>query len=260
MTNLTQLTTLIIDNIESNYIQEIVNHLSSLPILSSLTITSIGYIKNQNDVYKKIFRLPGLKYCQMLIDTRQHLLPLYTATNKFSSIEYLVINNKVSLNQVDSLLSYVPQLRRLSFGHLNGSRGIRIHKTSISLNYLTDVSLELYDVSFNDFELLVTNFFRQVQVLRIAICCTAYFNHSMEYLNADRWERLISTHMANLSIFDFQHQHRIARCPDTRATFEAQVNKFNSLFWMKRQWFFEYQYQQITWTKIAIFYSTNPYR
>jgi hypothetical protein len=49
MTNFTRLETVIINNIQSDYIEEVVNHLSSLSVLSSLTIISIGYIKNQND-------------------------------------------------------------------------------------------------------------------------------------------------------------------------------------------------------------------
>ncbi|CAF4285755.1 unnamed protein product, partial [Rotaria sordida] len=61
--NLTQLTTFIINNIESNYIEHIFNHLASLIIIS------IDNIKNQNDIYYKIFRLPTLKYCQLLIET-----------------------------------------------------------------------------------------------------------------------------------------------------------------------------------------------
>jgi hypothetical protein len=260
ITNFTRLETLIINNIEADSIEQVVNHLSSLPVLSSLTITSSDYIKDQNDIYEKLFRLPALKYCQILIETKQYLQPLSIATKEFSPIEHLVIKNKVSLNQLDSLLSYVPQLHCLSFGHLDGSRGSRLRRSSITLNYLTNVSLEVYSVGFNDFEQLATDFFRQVQILRVVICCVRFSSSSTEYLNADRWERLISTHMANLSIFDFQHQHRIFRYNDDRAAYETQVNKFNSSFWMKRQWFFESQYLRAIRTKVAIFYSTNPYR
>ena len=94
----------------------------------------------------------------MLFETLQDLKPLSIATNEFSSMEHLVINNKVSLNQLDSILSYVPQLRRLSFGLLNGWRNSRTHRNPIPLNYLTHVSLKLDYVSFNDFELLIRLF------------------------------------------------------------------------------------------------------
>jgi hypothetical protein len=156
MKNLTQLETLVINDIESDSIEAIVNHLSSLSVLSSLIILSIDHIKNQNDIYQKIFRLTALKYCQILFETLRTLKPLSIATNQFSSIEHLVINHNVSLDQLDSLLSYVPQLHRLSFGHLDGSRITRIHMNSIPLNSLTNVSLKLDSVNFNDFELLLS--------------------------------------------------------------------------------------------------------
>ncbi|CAF0863837.1 unnamed protein product [Rotaria sordida] len=82
----------------------------------------------------------------------------------------------------------------------------------------------------------------------------------MEYLNANRWERLILTHMLNLCIFDFEHQYRTWFYNDDRQVYEAQINMFNSLFWIERQWFFENQYYRIRYSNIATLYSTNPYR
>ncbi len=260
MTNFIRLKSLTINNIEADYIGEVVDQLSSLPVLSSLLITSNDYIKYQNNIYQKIFGLPKLKYCHMSIETRQELHPLRISTKEFSPIEHLVINNKVSLNQLGSLLSYVPQLRRLSLGRLDGSRRKQTHKSSISANDLTDVSLKLYSISFNDFESLVTEFFCQVQILRLAVCPARLSFNDIQYLNANRWERLISTHMGNLTIFDFQHQYRVPRHNHNRAAYEAEVNKFDSLFWINRQWFFEQQYYETSWRKIAFFYSTNPYR
>ncbi|CAF3977440.1 unnamed protein product [Rotaria sp. Silwood1] len=260
MTNLTRLETLVINNIESNYIEGIVNHLSSLPVLSSLTIISIDSIKNQNDIYQKIFHLPTLKYCQISIGTLRHRIPLPIATNEFSSIEHLVIKNKVLLNQIDSLLSYVPQLRRLSLDYLDGFRSSQKRMHPVNLNDLTNVSLKLYSIDFNRFEQLVRILFRQVQVLRIVADYTRFSTFNMEYLNADQWEQLISTHMPNLRIFDFQHQYRSWYNNHDRQAYETRVNKFNSVFWIKRQWFFEYQYDQTKSYHVAIFYSINPYR
>ncbi len=42
--------------------------------------------------------------------------------------------------------------------------------SSITLGYLTDVSLKLCCVVFNDYEPVITDFSRQVQMLRIVIC------------------------------------------------------------------------------------------
>ncbi|CAF4765233.1 unnamed protein product, partial [Rotaria sp. Silwood2] len=144
MKNLTQLTRLILNNIESNYIEQIINYLSSLPVLSSLTIISIDTIKNyKNIIYNKIFRLPRLKYCQILIELLECPKSLPIATYEFSNIEHLIINHDISIDQLPILLSYVPQLRCLSIGNLKESKLHRTEKGSISLNYLTNVSLKL---------------------------------------------------------------------------------------------------------------------
>ena len=55
MENFTRLETLIINGVESIHITEIVNHLSSLPTLTSLTIISNDNVKNQNEIYRKLF-------------------------------------------------------------------------------------------------------------------------------------------------------------------------------------------------------------
>ncbi|CAF4947184.1 unnamed protein product, partial [Rotaria sp. Silwood1] len=261
MKNLTQLTTLILNNIESNSIEQIVNHLSSLPVLSSLTIISIDTIKNhKNIIYNKIFRLPRLKYCQILIQLLQCSKSLPVATNEFSNIEHLIINHEISMDQLPILLSYVPQLRRLSIGNLKESKLNRTERSSINLNYLTNVSLKLHNTNFDDFENLVINYFRQIQVLTIAIQYIGFYGNSTQYLNAGRWEQLISTHMLNLRIFDFQFSYRGLESNNERQTFETLINKFNSTFWIEHQWFFDHHYHQITWSNPAVFYSRNPYR
>jgi len=258
MANLSRLETLIIDNIECYYIERIVNSLFSLPILSSLTIRSIDHIKNQNEIYQKIFHLPVLKYCQVSLETLRNRHLLTVAMNKFSPIEHLIIKNKVSLGQINSLLSYVPQLRRISFGNLDEGRGSQPRMDSINLKYLTHVSLKLHSVTFNKFELLVRDICHQVQVLHIAVYDD--YHRGIEHLNADRWEQLISTHMPNLCIFDFQCDCYISDYNNDRQRYEASVLKFNSLFWIKRQWFFQHQFYRIRRNERAIFYSTNPYR
>lgn len=72
MANFIQLTTLTIDDIQSDYIGEVVNHLSCLPVLSSLVILSLDSRKNKINIYQKIFYLPVLKYCKLLYETNQY--------------------------------------------------------------------------------------------------------------------------------------------------------------------------------------------
>jgi hypothetical protein len=260
MTKLIRLETLIINDIKAVHLVKLVNQLFFLPVLSSLFIKSIGSIRDQNDIYQKIFRLTALKYCKLFIETEQPLEPLSITTNEFSSIKHLVINSKVSINELDSLLSYVPQLRRLSFDYFDGYISSRICTNAIQLNYLTDVSLKSHSMSFNDFELLVIDLFRQVQILRIEIYSVYFSATNMGYLNANRWEQLISTHMINLRIFDLQLECALYNEHTDRQACDTEVNKFNSLFWIQHQWFFQHQFYINRDHHTILFYSTNPYR
>ncbi|CAF2980417.1 unnamed protein product [Rotaria sp. Silwood2] len=175
----------------------------------------------------------GTKYHRRSTNDHFHVIELLqcsksspVATNEFSTIEHLIINHEISIDQLPILLSYVPQLRHLSIGNLKEPKFNRAERGSISLNYLINVSLKLHNINFDDFEILVIIYFRQIQILTIAIQYIGFYGNSTQYLNADRWEQLISTHMLNL-----QHQ-----------------------------WFFDHHYHQIIWSNAAIFYSRNPYR
>ncbi|CAF1075098.1 unnamed protein product [Rotaria sp. Silwood1] len=60
-----QLKRLLLDQIESIYMEKILLQLISLPFLTSLTIFTVDCIKNINALYLQIFNLPALKYCQL---------------------------------------------------------------------------------------------------------------------------------------------------------------------------------------------------
>jgi hypothetical protein len=227
-----------------------------------LTITSVGYIENQDVIYKNIFDIPRLKYCQLLIETRNgsYSLPTPTNKNKFSSIEHLLINNEVWLHQLDSLLLYVPQLRRLSLGKFSTYGPLQRRIKSVRLNDLTNVSLKLNSINIVNFETLTKDLFRQVETLRITIYANDGNGFGKQYLNGNRWERLISTLLPNLRIFDFQQYYPAVDHSKYQEVCDTLVNNFNSLFWIKRQWFFEFRYCQRQDNNTIIFYSTDPYR
>ena len=258
MNHFSRLEILIIHDIDSTHVRAIVDSLFSLSVLSSLVIKAIGIARDSSDIYRKIFRLPALKYCHMHINIGSLEL-LSPATNEFSSIEYLIIGNAISLHQLNALLSYVPRLHRLSLGLLMSAGINSISTNSVTLHNLINVSLNIYYVSFNHFESLVTSFFRQTQIFRFTVVSICFHSDNMEYLDATRWEQFISIGMPNLRIFDFQYQCCSWNAIDRQA-YQTKINEFDSVYWTDHQWFFECQYDKTQYYHNVLFYSTNPYR
>jgi hypothetical protein len=253
-----RLESLFLHNIESKYLHNLLHELMPVPYLTSLSIISVGKARDKSSIYRQIFLLPALKYCNLSLKewSGSGLLPV--ATNEYSPIEHLVINNHEPLHELDALLSYTPRLRRLSLHpvHKYWMMPAKIHSSSHVLNHLTEVYLDLSDIKFDQFEQLIKNIF-PVTVLVLRISINSYSER--EYLHANRWEQLILFHMPNLRIFDIRHD-LYAPVDFDRLTYEGLMNQFKSRFWVERQWFFELIYHQPAYGKGAIFYSINPYR
>jgi len=258
-----QLERLFIDKIESNNLQNLVHELISLPLLSSLTITSIDHVENKSTIYCEIFRLPSLKHCKLSLNGWSNNDPLPVAINEYSPIEYLIINHTIYLDELDSLLSYVPQLRRLSLYSLQEPWDKeRTKLSSLVLNYLTHVSLTWASINFDQFQHLIIDLFPTIQVLRISISN----NTDTTYMDAKRWKQLILSHIPDLRIFDIRLEYSY-RNPTTNNNniseliLDAQIDQFTSPFWTERQWFFAQQsYETRYRNHKIIFYSTDLYR
>ncbi|CAF1492196.1 unnamed protein product [Rotaria sordida] len=139
-----QLERLILNNIKSQYLEKLLLQLISLPLLSSLTITSLDTVKNTSIIYHQIFRLPALKYCKLSLErySNDYDLPLSTIDDQ-SPIEHLIINDDMYLDQLNRLVSYVPQLRRLSIQLRQGYWRQRTKIRPPTLSHLTHVFLKL---------------------------------------------------------------------------------------------------------------------
>jgi hypothetical protein len=243
-----QLERLILDKIDSSCLKNLFQQFISLPFLSSLTIIMIDDVKDIDYIYHQIFRLSTLKYCQLSFENRRNDNPLLMANNEHSSIEHLVINNGIHLRQLNSLLTYVPQLRRLSFQSVDvyGNNLTKIYP--VVLNKLTHVSLRSNSIKFDQIEQLFINLFSSIEVLHIST--------GIECADGNRWQQLISYHLPNLRVFDILSNVYL-RNNDNRLRLEDQ---FRSPFWIEQQCFFEYGDYQSSHGKREIFYSTNPYR
>ncbi|CAF1689232.1 unnamed protein product, partial [Adineta ricciae] len=199
----------------------------SLPVLSSLTIVSINHLTGKSNIHAKLLRLPNLKYCEICIETLQCPKSLVAATH----IEHFVINHEISIDELFILLPCVPQIRRLSLGNLKESRTNLIGKCSINLPHLMSVSLKSNvhrNISFDEFEALATNCFHQADVLNVEVQFIGFGLDDREFINATRWQRLITSSMPNLRVFDFRYSYRGLDYNVEYQTFETLTNKFNA--------------------------------
>jgi hypothetical protein len=249
---LTRLERLNVNEIQSTSIKNLLEYLLILPSLSSLIINCRDPDANKNNLYKQIFRLPVLKYCRLSLYSN-NLEPLPIATNKYSPIEHFVLNCSYVEHDLNNLLSYVPNLNRLSIQSPVDSPVPEMRPYSSALKHLTHVSLNCQHIPFDQFESMSQSFFNQVQVLRVSQ------RYNEQYLYANQWQRVILSHMSHLRIFDIYFNY-ILSWADNITDFITLIDKFNSRFWFERQWFFEYHVDGKHIQDSLSFYSTNPYR
>ena len=253
--NFTRLETLIFDHVKSKYFSNILHHLASLPHLTSLIIIPIDRIASPNELYLHLFRLPTLKYCKISLDIRFGSCSLTPTTTIVSPIEHLVLDNDFSLDQLDAVLSYVPNLRRLFIRCLNRPSGFSVDLFSNRPNHLTHAHFDTINIPFERWESMCKGSFPQLEVLRLSI------NDDREYFNANRWEQLILSAMPGLRIFDFQYTNLIEGDINQHQTMVNSISdQFFAPFWNQRGWTFSYQYIGTELRKRMKFCSINPYR
>ena len=201
-----------------------------------------------------IFDLSVLKCCKLSFQSPRQISDFLSIdTNKSSPIEYLVIHNESTLEELNLVLAYVPHLRRLSWHKLNTTNNYKQQK--LQLKHLTNVSLEFENIPFHDFQSMIMNLFHYLEILQLTITSS-----NREYLNPNRWEQLISNYIPNLRIFDFQHRNKLRPISDISLTCMQLNTLFTSSFWSKHQWFFTHQCIWQGSYYEALLYSTNPYR
>ncbi|CAF4902542.1 unnamed protein product [Rotaria sp. Silwood1] len=230
------LESIVLNEITNDKLQILLPNLKNLPHLFSLTIyLKIDYSYNFNDIYQMIYRLHILKYNKLsLLDNKQSNLIVSSTVNvQFSTIEYLVIDHNCSVNQLMSLLKSTPQLRRLQCKCLINLDRIMENKDKLILSHLLYISIAQCCLRFDKFETFITKISSQLEVLHI----TTY--RDIAYLDADRWEQLIVQHISHLRRLNFNHYHQVLYNKCKYDDFSVLTNRFNSPFWIQRQWIFE---------------------
>jgi hypothetical protein len=214
-------------------------YLTSLPHLFSLTI----YIDAQGDcdlrnIYRMIFSFPSLKYNKVslfscpIVEHTNTFIPV-AINEKFSTIEYLIINYRCNLDDIFYMLYHTPRLRHLTCRKLLESLNDFRNANPIMLCNLTHIYIDIVDTCFTDCEMFFKKLFAPVQVLHIK------YREDRDYLDADDWGRLIKTYIPYLSRFDYEYQANYP-CDNDDILFFMKINQFTSPFWIERQWFFEF--------------------
>ncbi len=253
----TRLEKLTLHNIISILLEQILTHFISASCLFSLDITCIDIVQDGKNLYRQIFRLPQLKYCKLLCEHYISYGSIPVATNEYSPIEYLVIKHQLQFHEVNDLLSYVPQLRRLSLNCISDSSYTKTVSSSIVLNHLTHLSLDIYGFLFEQFECIMKNLFHLGQVLHIRIL----ERNDGTYYDANRWKQLILTSLPYLRIFNISISISHVRGSDNNIKqYISRIDEFNSSFWIERQWFFKHGVYHGRYYTDHYLYSINPCR
>lgn len=244
-----RLKTLILEHMHSKYVDSVLNGIAGLPSLSTLVLDIDEYVQDGSELLLRVFHLPMLKYCQLNFTEIVRTQALPFASDAHSCIEQLVLKHLVYFHQLDRILSYVPQLRRLSLNFPVKAHIQYEFHPSLSLKNFTHLFLKLGSVGFDDFGLLMKSFFSTVEVLHIST------SNDDTYLEAHRWEQLIKSSLPRLRIFDLHANGR------SHTTDESQLTHFSSPFWTKRQWYFAHENCSIgNSARRTNLFSVSPYR
>jgi hypothetical protein len=247
------LESLVLSSIEPEILRLILSQLTSLPRLFSLTINTEYISKDLTDIYQLIFQLPKLKYMNFLIweyqDSTTTVSSPISTYEKFSPIEYFVINHPSTFNEVFAIISYTPQLRHLKLMEIKDNDSDINNLSPITLVNLTSLYMNTHDITFDKFEIFIKKLPSKLKVLSFAS-----LSEDMTYLDANRWEKFILKYQPNLekfylkySVF-YDNKHR-------PPAYHGNKNEFISPFWIDRQWIYEAEIESY-----EIIYSIRPYK
>ena len=236
--------------IDLDLLMSILGKLAVLPRLFSLKISVYNDFINLTEIYPLIFRLPMLKYYKFYISEFDLPVSLAMATGEeFTPIESLNIDHCCTFQELSTIVSYTPELRRLRFTDDSGSRLKSGISFPINLPYLTDVSMESFSVTFDQWEMFIGQIGRNLKGLSLITR-----SEDISFLDAHRWQCCILQHLPRLENFSL-HYHESIEVNDVFQPYPGEANQFTSSFWIERQWLFE--------TKIdydCIIYSIRPYK
>ncbi|CAF3243238.1 unnamed protein product [Rotaria sp. Silwood2] len=248
-----RLQSLVLHGIKLDKLLPLLLGLTCLPQFFSLFIYLDDNSKDLTDLYQLIFNLPFLNYNKLVSNSHRRLISLpIDDIQQFTNIKYLFINHYCTCDNLFDILLYTPQLSRLNVKYLCQVHDIIPNEMPIILSNLTHITIEELDLPFDVFEIFITEITSTLQVLSIGIKSINF-----TYLNANRWEQLISQHIPYLSKFHFEYYEKI---PSLSNEHHNLLKQFTTFFWIKQQLFFEIHIDTAEWSVEEIIFSIHPYR
>jgi hypothetical protein len=242
--------------------------LGYVPRLYSLTIDTWNGFDDLKEIYRLIFALPVLKSYKLIIfgDDNDSFTTLPMAIeNELSTIKYLDMVHSCVFNEVAHIVSYTPELRRLKFIYKDDfypDIGITLPIILPNLTYLSICANQSY---FNEFEIFIK---RMHHILKVLHFTTR--TEDITYLDAAKWEQLISQDLPRLKEFKFEYhkytyETELMISDDEFYQFLYHENEsmisddesyqFTSAFWFERQWIYEVKIDDE-----QTIYSISPYK
>ncbi|CAF3684731.1 unnamed protein product [Rotaria sp. Silwood1] len=221
-------------------------NLACLPRLFSLIIQPPALSRYLNDLYRLVFALPVLKSFIFFLDNDIRLTLPMANNQQLSTIEYFVTYQFFTFNEFFTILSYIPQIRCLKlFNSIHIDTNIQTILPITLLN-LTDISIPMNDVKFDEFEIFIRKIDAKLKILRVTTQ-----SQQINFLSAHRWEQLILMSLPQLKEFYLKYIEFF----NEEYQYSEAANQFVSSFWIDRKWTFEVEIDHE-----SIDYLVRPYK
>ena len=244
-----QLKSLKLGGIKSDIIPSLLTNLSTLSHLQSLNISVGDILLDYTSFYQTFFSLPKLKYCRF--ETNNNIkqkptvsLPMATES-QLNSIESMYIRQFCSFDELELIVSYMPQLRSLNNLQIYKSKGF----PSLNLLNLTSLTIGLYDITFNQLKIYLSKIQSQLEVLHIENS-----TEDLTYINDKKWEEYLLENFFQLKRFSLSNLIEFEYDEDSLLEI-IEPNQFTSSFWINRRMILDMElFQGEFW------YSVRSYR
>ena len=216
--------------------------LADVPRLTSLYIHLNDSVDDASTMYQLIVALPSIRDLQVATDSFLDVITASMPIAKLSTtpIESLTLAHECNVNDLLALLSYTPRLRRLTCKLIAEVEvPLPLEKVN-AIPTLTSISINRSNADFDRLESVLTIVAPELQ------CLTIKCYDNVEFLSAERWERVITQHFPRLATFNFTYVETIDE--DFVATrHHEHMHRFTSPFWIKKHWWFNVQIDNDSW-------------